>query len=447
MLQFKRRLTQIKKRLQEVLPDPLPTIEGYEGITKALLIKLCDDIHAMSDSIEAQPGSVEAIEVAALNRFSVQVHETIKDTLESDGLASKSDKKLPGIIDALSQIYERTKQAYLILVKQQLRDEQEIALIRGILIELKEQRVALETEVSALNKQIEAAKEADKDFQDILTHATETDEAAEGRVKAANSMFTNIKAIHDKLEGWEQAATDAVAAATTADGEITKKAGELETLKKAFIQHKDAMDQQVRDANGIADRIRLLNEEAEKTLADTNRASLAGSFKERKAAAENTMIWFAGAFLFAIVCLVITAICLFRHAVSGGTVEPMTVTEIVIRVSLLGPFVWLAWFAAEQFSRANRVREDYTYKYASAMAYEGFKKAVEDRGPELADALMAVAISNLAENPVRLYDKAQHDHSSPVSQLLGKVLERVKSARIKTPIGDIEAAGSDKPKG
>ena len=447
MQQFKSRLTRLKNLLQTELPEPLPAIEGYEGITKTLLIKMCENIHAMSDAIETQAETVESVERAALIRFAVQTHESIKDTLEG-GLANRPDKKLPSIIDALSQIYERTKLAYFILVKQQLRDEQEIATNRAILEELQGQHEALAAEVNALNEQIASAKSSDEAFKNILAHAEETDRAAEMRVQASEAMFSGIEVVYGKIDGWDEVATAAVEGVKIADGQILQKVGELETLRAAFGQHKEAMDRQVQDADDIVDRIKRLNEEAQQTLGDANRASLAGSFQDRKIAAESDLKSFRNLFLAAIVAFTIATLLLFHHAIVGNTVLPFTVTEMIIRISVLSPFIWLAWFAAEQFSRANRVREDYTYKYASAMAYEGFKKAVEDRDPDLADALLAVAISNLAENPVRLYDKAQQDHSTPASQALDKVLGKFKfkNARIKTPLGDIEANTDEQSK-
>ena len=87
------------------------------------------------------------------------------------------------------------------------------------------------------------------------------------------------------------------------------------------------------------------------------------------------------------------------------------------------------WFSVRQYGFANRVSEDYTYKYASAMAYEGYKKAVREADPGLEKALVEVAIVNMAQNPVNLYDPKDSDHSSPLSELFDKVFGRVKTVR------------------
>lgn len=118
-----------------------------------------------------------------------------------------------------------------------------------------------------------------------------------------------------------------------------------------------------------------------------------------------------------------------------------------MRIGVLSPLVWLGWFAARQFSYLSRISEDYAFKYAASMAYEGFKKATRETDQDLERVLLEFSLFNMAQNPIRLYD-GKPDHASPANEMLETVLgslRHMKKATLQHPkIGKLVVESQDK---
>ncbi len=87
-----------------------------------------------------------------------------------------------------------------------------------------------------------------------------------------------------------------------------------------------------------------------------------------------------------------------------------------IPVSL--PFVWLAWFSALKFSQLGRLREDYAFKVATALALDGYRKQAAEVSPELAEKLLDLAITNFGDNPLRLLTKDSAKDAHPLAGII-----------------------------
>lgn len=83
------------------------------------------------------------------------------------------------------------------------------------------------------------------------------------------------------------------------------------------------------------------------------------------------------------------------------------------------PFVWLAWFSALKFSQLGRLREDYQFKVATALALDGYRKQVaEVEDPKLTEKLLDLAITNFGENPLRLLTKDSAKDAHPLAGII-----------------------------
>lgn len=82
------------------------------------------------------------------------------------------------------------------------------------------------------------------------------------------------------------------------------------------------------------------------------------------------------------------------------------------------PIVWLAWFSALKFSQLGRLKEDYAFKVATALALDGYRKQAAEVNPELAEKLLDLAITNFGENPLRLLTKDSAKDAHPLAGII-----------------------------
>lgn len=117
--------------------------------------------------------------------------------------------------------------------------------------------------------------------------------------------------------------------------------------------------------------------------------------------------------------------------------------EVLGELALISPLVWLGWFAAKQYSYTSRIQEDYAFKAAAAMAYEGHKNAAREVDAELEGVLLEFSLYNLAQNPIRLYGGLEI-HGSPWSEYMGQAVGKLcRLSNIKAGIpsvGNVEAS-------
>ncbi|WP_323888151.1 hypothetical protein [Aeromonas caviae] len=112
----------------------------------------------------------------------------------------------------------------------------------------------------------------------------------------------------------------------------------------------------------------------------------------------------------------------------------LSIKVIIVRVLMITPFLWLAWFSGRQYSHTNKLRQDYIYKSAVAMAYQGYKAESTEMGSEMHNKLLENIVGHFSDNPVRLYEKAEP--SSPLEELIKKlspegVAELIKALKAK----------------
>lgn len=91
------------------------------------------------------------------------------------------------------------------------------------------------------------------------------------------------------------------------------------------------------------------------------------------------------------------------------------------RFLLIVPLICLSWFASKRSQFLYQIREEYSYKYATALAYEGYKDEIENSylSDEMKNRLMEVTIDNLARSPLEQFDK-NSDHA-PYVQVLKEI--------------------------
>ncbi len=101
------------------------------------------------------------------------------------------------------------------------------------------------------------------------------------------------------------------------------------------------------------------------------------------------------------------------------------------------PFLIVAWIKSKERAYLFLLREDYGYKYSSAMAFEGYRKQVQEQSPALEEQLLQIAVENLGANPTKVFEKDLK--STPLETIIDGVGKRFDKAvdGIKGQVNDI----------
>ncbi|MBL8405219.1 MAG: hypothetical protein JNL16_11810 [Dechloromonas sp.] len=191
--------------------------------------------------------------------------------------------------------------------------------------------------------------------------------------------------------------------------DVNEMLSDVKALKAELEERKEAQEQ-------LFGQLEIYRQKAESLLEDANRTGMAGSFITRKAELSSDIALWRNIFGLALVSL--SLLGLFYVAPS---LDPQKWQEALLRLPVTAPFIWLGWFSAKQYGYAVRLREDYAYKVASAMAFEGFKREARESSEQMHQKLLETAVTNFGDNPLRIYN-GHENHASPLHEIIEKNL-------------------------
>ncbi|UXX77894.1 hypothetical protein N7E81_10995 [Reichenbachiella carrageenanivorans] len=156
----------------------------------------------------------------------------------------------------------------------------------------------------------------------------------------------------------------------------------------------------------------------QKTIEDANRAGMAGSFKKRKDELRWTLVFWQFFTIASLGLLIYLSFVLVKPLISDPNWE-----EIIVKLPILASCVWLCWFSSKQYGFTARIREDYSYKYAVSMAFEGYKNAAREINADLLEQLLSLTVLNISKNPISIFD-TRNNHGSPINEIIDSTLKR-----------------------
>lgn len=160
-------------------------------------------------------------------------------------------------------------------------------------------------------------------------------------------------------------------------------------------------------------------------------AGLAAAFSERGKQLEFAKWTWLFLFAISLVGLSLFAWHLIDMPVPEGTTFW---NQLLSRLPLAAPLVWLGWFSAIQYGNIIRVQEDYAFKEATSKAFQGYKDHMEhlrnvdlDEGKTALTLLSEATINVLSREPLRIYGKTEQD-ASPTHVFTGLFRRRKSKA-------------------
>lgn len=171
--------------------------------------------------------------------------------------------------------------------------------------------------------------------------------------------------------------------------------------------------------------IEELDDEKEKIkdiLGDANRASMAQSFLDRKKEL-NTPIY-NSAFWRNIGLVLMSGLILIILIVEWNQ-ESFDYFRFFSRLPVVMPLLWLVWSNSQRNNHLIRVQEEYAYKAAVAIAFEGYQRNVDEiNDVDLKKLLLELSVTNMGNNPVNLFDKNTKNSPFEIDKIIEKFLNR-----------------------
>jgi len=187
-------------------------------------------------------------------------------------------------------------------------------------------------------------------------------------------------------------------------------------------------------------KYKTLNDEIESLLPGATSAGLASAYRELKISfntpIENYSRFFYGSISFLTIVAFISItqeFGLFYIKFVDVTDLTKLFTNILYKLPLIVPILWLTLFASKRRSEALRLQQEYAHKEALAKSYQSFKTQIDALGesdPTLMKKLLSSAIEAVSKNASDTLDN-KHGDKMPAQEGMDGIIsymEKVKKA-------------------
>lgn len=421
----KQRISILKSKVNDVLPDG-QDIFGFSGISKPMIIETLDDAYNIVSTLDSYEKKFEAI---LLERKSSEYFDRASKLLK-ENFEHKRDE-FNEFLNVISKFHFRIKEAYISLVKEPIRVESQIEKAREELLALEEKITEIRPfyeEILEMKSNVESFA---SDLKEKHTDAINKSETIKTELEEIDSLKEDAETASSQISTWEKNIKEL-------KEEIAIKVVTFEELKTKIELLKDDTAKTFESNVGVASRYEnqvkqnsKFQEEIQKTIEDANRHGMAGSFKKRKDELKWSLVLWGGATLVSIGLLIF----LSSRLLIEFKKEDFEMSRVLARLPIFASCVWLGWFCAKQYGFTSRIMEDYAYKYAVSMAFEGYKNSTKDIDPKLQLQLLEMTIMNISRNPLSIYETGSN-HGTPIHELLNDIPRKFS---VRKKIGNVEA--------
>lgn len=410
------KISLLKNRISENLPDD-NDIFGYAGISKTLILESLTESYNLLSVLDEYNDRFETI-IAKRNVaiFIDNANNYLSDTLKSDIAVEKFNDFLINI----TQIRFNLKEAYITLSDKPLRLDIEIKQAKAVLEELSNDLV----ELKKIKEEIEGIKVNSSEFIEELEAKHKT---ALENDKTISEAVENIESIDSELEGTSEKIKVWKSEIQTVKEDISNKQAEIAKLKTEIeqIQTKNKESQSLIDnfSKTLTEQLKTNNEQQDyiqKTIEDVSRAGMAGSFKKRKDELRWTQFTWAFMTIISVGGLIWLSYSIVKPLLDG---QEINLNQLYFKIPVIASAVWLGWFCSKQYGFTTRIREDYAYKYAISLAFEGYKNETREIDEDLLQKLVQLTIFNISKSPVSIFD-TKSNHGTPYNEMFDNIVKR-----------------------
>lgn len=405
-------ITKVKNAIIEKLPDG-DDIHNFSGISKSKIIQSLDECYLLLEELERQK---ETFEVIILKR---KISKLIKSSSEYLAHENRDVSDFDAFLDNISELKFHIKHTYFLVKEDFIRDEIEISKIKSI-------KQSLEAEVEKYKKIIDELindKERCEQACQIITKIYENVDGADdkivGLLKDSELKSNQIIEFHQSASEKTEVVEELEKQLNEVEESYKQKVNSITKIEESIVSFKsqiEMMDSEIAKRN---DRMREQQNKIRDIIDDANRSSMAGSFKTRKdeldAPMKKAERWMTGSL---IVLTILAGVLIIPEFISFSNFVPketINYYKTLMKLPILFPLIWMAWSNSKKYGFLTRIREDYAFKYAAAMAFEGYKKHTSDYD-DLQEKLLLISIANMGNNPIRLYD-VKNNHASPFNEM------------------------------
>ncbi len=419
MKNIKSSITRLIRAIESKLQDK-NDLFGYAGIERQGLISSLQESYNLLDELEKRK---ETFEVILLKRTLAELLRKANNFLTDQLDTDKASEKFNDFINRIADVKYSVKKTYLLIVEDSIRVESDIIESKRQLEELSK----LTSEYSELKDEVQQSySQADtqlKSISSFLDTSKQNDQSISDLYEDSSEKSTQIQTYAKNTQEWNEEIDSIVEEIRTQNLAYKDNQKNFEELSEKLKQIQVTTESQQKKLEEQAKTAKEQQTEIQKTIEDANRASMAGSFKKRKdelnIPIRNSELVMNGTLI------IIAAISFYLLIDSGLGTTKFDYISFFSRFTVVAPLIWIAWSSAKKLGHLVRIREDYAYKYASAMAYEGYRKQAEDIDNNLLLRLLHVSIENMGNNPIRLFDST-NNHASPFHEATDKLGETVK---------------------
>ena len=186
---------------------------------------------------------------------------------------------------------------------------------------------------------------------------------------------------------------------------------EIEKQKDKTDDLTDNIQKQCETASKIIEekdqKLKTLIEKINSLLPGATSAGLASSYLDAQTEKKTKWYWIGF-----IVSLVVVGVAYSYYFLKDP--QDINLENIIIRIIVGGPLIWIAWYCQKSISQTNRVKEEYHHKQRIMSVFEGFSKQIDELtkdDPEKNKVkkleLISVIINAIKKNPSEILDPSE----------------------------------------